>query len=55
MGCGVGDNGSGGGGGGGAGWRGGVGCLLQQLAVAGDVAALGQLGERDVGGDDADE
>lgn len=27
----------------------------QQLAVAGDVAALCQLGERDVGGDDADE
>lgn len=28
---------------------------LQQFAVAGDVAALGQLGECDVGGDDADE
>ena len=28
---------------------------LQQLAVAGNVAALCQLGERDVGGDDADE
>lgn len=27
----------------------------QQLAVAGDVAALCQLGERNVGGDDADE
>ena len=38
-----------------------MGCLLwrltvlKQLAVAGDVAALGQLGERDVGGDNADE
>ena len=30
-------------------------CLLQQFAVAGDVAAFCQLGERDVGGDDADE
>ena len=29
--------------------------LLKQLTVAGDVAALGQLGERDVGGDNADE
>ena len=28
---------------------------LQQFAVAGDVAALGQLGERDIGGNDADE
>ena len=38
-----------------------LGCLLwrltvlQQLAVAGDVAALCQLSERDVGGNDADE
>ena len=30
-------------------------CLLQQLAVADNVAALRQLGERDVGGDDANE
>ena len=29
--------------------------LLQQLAVACNVAALCQLSERDVGGDDADE
>ena len=38
-----------------------LGCLLwrltvlQQLTVAGNVAALCQLSERDVGGDDADE
>ena len=31
------------------------GCLLQQLTVTGDVVALGQLGQRNVGGDDADE
>ena len=31
------------------------GCLLQQLTVTGDVVALGQLGQRNIGGDDADE